>query len=593
MSSKKHKHNQSRYVTDKSTDKLFGYYINEDKFNEQLRADFDDLTKKNIEDRPGHKLSTRITDSEYKKNIGHKSDHHKKSYSPSSSSEDTELPSNSTSKKKSDVDFNDSGSSSGSTSTSETETTVKSPYKQRIDVKSELKPKTESKKDIMGEKPSLGSKPILGDKLVSNVKKYSETPEEKRARAREAYSKLQDLVERYHVSLSKYYSIDDDPDEMEAEYAMHKARRDKTNQVKFYRNMLLNIVCGIEFLNEKYDPFAFKLKDWSKQMAADQDDYTEVLEELYEKYKDKGGKMPPEIRLLFMIIMSGVTFHLSQTLFGPSGMKGAIESNPNVLNILLKTVMGTGKKDLHEPAEARGGNGPNGANATRPNNQAILDLINKRKAQSDNSNPNLNLNPTTEAPNAQTAELEKEKNELNAQKKAFEQARKDMEAQTKRQEDIFKIRVEQARQQQEQLVRQNQHLQQVISQQGQQNQPNRPNQTAPVNYGPSSVPSSLNLNAGANLFEDQNILSSPKSARAKTSSKKPKSQVQNLSDLLESLDESSELDITDILGSSKKPAKKVGSPASSRNSTKKRRTDSASEGLSTISRRTKSNVVRL
>ena len=33
--------------------------------------------------------------------------------------------------------------------------------------------------------------------------------------------------------------------------------------------------------------FEFKLKDWSKTVAADMDDYTEVLEEIYEKYKDR------------------------------------------------------------------------------------------------------------------------------------------------------------------------------------------------------------------------------------------------------------------------------------------------------------------
>ncbi len=72
---------------------------------------------------------------------------------------------------------------------------------------------------------------MLGDKLVNNIEKYNETPEERRARSRENYMKLQDLVERYNVKLTRYFSIDDDPDEMEAEYQLHKDRRHKNNQV--------------------------------------------------------------------------------------------------------------------------------------------------------------------------------------------------------------------------------------------------------------------------------------------------------------------------------------------------------------------------
>ncbi len=72
------------------------------------------------------------------------------------------------------------------------------------------------------------------------------------------------------------------------------------------------------------------------------DDYTEVLEELYEKYKDRGGKMAPEIRLLFMIIMSGVTFHLIQTLFGSAGLGNTLQNNPNMLNKLLGSLMNGG-----------------------------------------------------------------------------------------------------------------------------------------------------------------------------------------------------------------------------------------------------------
>ena len=70
-------------------------------------------------------------------------------------------------------------------------------------------------------------------------------------------------------------------------------------------------------------------------MASDVDDYTEVLEELYEKYKGKGGGLPPEIRLLGLIVMSGVSYHFSQAIINSSGMTKTLQNNPQLLNKLF------------------------------------------------------------------------------------------------------------------------------------------------------------------------------------------------------------------------------------------------------------------
>jgi hypothetical protein len=72
------------------------------------------------------------------------------------------------------------------------------------------------------------------------------------------------------------YNIDDDNDFkiMEAEYDMLKKQADETEQIrikkradedrtKFYRQILLNMVCAIEFLDEKYDVFNSMANDES------------------------------------------------------------------------------------------------------------------------------------------------------------------------------------------------------------------------------------------------------------------------------------------------------------------------------------------
>ena len=359
MSAKKS--GKKKLITDKSTDYIFEYFINEDKFNDQLKPQWDADMENKIKSRSQPKLDSRIQTDKYKDAL--------------SPSEDRELPSNSSdySDRKS-VDFTDDRSFG-----SETEA-MRSPYGKKISPSRQYsQPQHMQHQQYQQHQqyPQHQQQPQMQQhrEILPDVQKYVETAEEKRARARDELSKLQELEENYGVKLSRYYTLNDDPDEMRAEYDMWKDKRHKKNQVKLYKNILLNIVCGAEFLNDRYNPFEFKLKDWSKQVASDMDDYTEVLEEIYEKYKDRGGKMAPEIRLLFMIIMSGVTFHLSQALFGAEGLGKAVQDNPNLINKILGPLMKGGLGGLtgnSEPAEAK----------VPPHNKNILAAIRKHHQKS-------------------------------------------------------------------------------------------------------------------------------------------------------------------------------------------------------------------
>ena len=96
------------------------------------------------------------------------------------------------------------------------------------------------------------------EQLIGNMQKYTETTEERKTRAQDAYYNLHDIAQRHNVKLTRSFNIDDDPEEMEEEYKMHKQRMNKTNQVKLYEQILLIIVCGAKFINEKYNLFEFK-----------------------------------------------------------------------------------------------------------------------------------------------------------------------------------------------------------------------------------------------------------------------------------------------------------------------------------------------
>ena len=117
-------------------------------------------------------------------------------------------------------------------------------------------------------------------------------------------------------SLTKEYDFNSSISEMEYEYALLKSFADKRNGTKLYKNILLNGISLLEFMNDKYDPFDFKLKGWSEHMSVEVDSYEEILEELYEKYKGSGKSTPPEIRLILLILASGAAFHFSKTQLG-------------------------------------------------------------------------------------------------------------------------------------------------------------------------------------------------------------------------------------------------------------------------------------
>ena len=400
--------NRVRLFTDKQTDHLFDYFMNEEKFNEQLRGEWNEQIEKKIQNHQQHQLDNNVITEQCKQpsnnvNKGiYRSEREK--FTDKSERENNAKIDTSTSAKRTELpsaSVSDSSEDFIETSASEKTGHIQKNHSIRSAQTRKPDPPMRRQQSYIPPLHGVADPPLLGENLIDNVNKYATVPDEKlgtngdikepkftnrsgsddqRTRAREAYSKLQDIVDKQQVKLSREFTVDDDPEEMEAEYAMHKERRNKANQVKFYKQILLNIVCGIEFLNDKYDPFEFKLKDWSKQIAADMDDYTEVIEELYEKYKDKGGKMAPEIRLLFMIIMSGVTYHLSQALFGAGGLGNTIKNNPNILNKLLGGLM---KPNTNTNTN----NGTNTERPSAPTDKNILDAVRRHNQNKQNIQP--------------------------------------------------------------------------------------------------------------------------------------------------------------------------------------------------------------
>ena len=146
--------------------------------------------------------------------------------------------------------------------------------------------------------------------------------------------------------LSKDYNFNSDIEEMEYEFDLLKSMKDKQNGVGLYKSFLLNACTAIEFLNDRYDPFDFKLNGWSEHMNIACDDYNDVLGEIYEKYRGSGKKMEPEIKMMLMICASGASFHASNTMFKQlPGLDKLIKENPALLSKLTSQMFNDKEKE--------------------------------------------------------------------------------------------------------------------------------------------------------------------------------------------------------------------------------------------------------
>ena len=109
---------------------------------------------------------------------------------------------------------------------------------------------------------------------------------------------------------------------------------------------MMAAITGLEFLNNKFDPFDIKLDGWSESINENITDYDEVFEQLSEKYGGR-GEMAPELKLLMMLGGSAFMFHLTNTMFKSSipGMDDILKQNPDLMSQFAKAAVGSiGKK---------------------------------------------------------------------------------------------------------------------------------------------------------------------------------------------------------------------------------------------------------
>lgn len=141
------------------------------------------------------------------------------------------------------------------------------------------------------------------------------------------------------VQSSQRLTIYSDIEEIRTEYKRMTYGIEVERSIKFQRRMLIACVTGLEFLNDKFDPFDLELNGWSQNMMENVDDYDGVFEELYNKYKTK-VQVAPEVKLIMMVGGSAMMFHLTNSMFKAAvpNVSQVMKQNPGLMQNMMDAV---------------------------------------------------------------------------------------------------------------------------------------------------------------------------------------------------------------------------------------------------------------
>ena len=137
--------------------------------------------------------------------------------------------------------------------------------------------------------------------------------EEERKKKIDLINKLNRL-ETKGYNLTKRFTMDNALEEIQVEFDRLVDAKNLEASLRFQRQCMMGVVTGAEFLNSKFNPFDWELDGWSESVHENIEDFDEVFEELYDKYKGRGN-MPPEAKLLMSLVGSGFMFHMSNSFF--------------------------------------------------------------------------------------------------------------------------------------------------------------------------------------------------------------------------------------------------------------------------------------
>jgi len=212
---------------------------------------------------------------------------------------------------------------------------------EKVDVRPSIV--SDSKENLQSENKTWDGYGKFNDiPLNPNVDNSSSSRLSKEEMLKEKFLLLKKLetLEQKGVQLTKKYGMESNIQEMKGEYETVMAEKERENSVKFQGNMLSAMINGVEFLNNKFDPFDVKLDGWGEQFQENVTDYDEIFGELHEKYQSS-AKMAPEIKLIFQLGASAMMVHMTNTMFKSAmpGMDDIMRQNPDLAQQFTKAAV--------------------------------------------------------------------------------------------------------------------------------------------------------------------------------------------------------------------------------------------------------------
>ena len=154
-------------------------------------------------------------------------------------------------------------------------------------------------------------------------------------------------LEAKGVKMNQRFTAYSDINDMRHEYQRLTYASQLEASIKFQRRVLMAGSTGIEFCNKRFNPFDVELDGWSENVMENIDEYDNIFEELFVKYRES-VQVAPEIRLLMTLGGSAMMFHFTKTMFQAAmpSMNDVVKQNPdlvrNMVNAVAKTAQNAG-----------------------------------------------------------------------------------------------------------------------------------------------------------------------------------------------------------------------------------------------------------
>lgn len=156
--------------------------------------------------------------------------------------------------------------------------------------------------------------------------------------------KLEDLEKKSNgkYQMPKKFTMESPFNEVKNEYDAITEDGAKKASIKFQAQCMKMLVNGLEFLNNKFDPFDVNLDGWGDQVDENLEDYDDIFGELYDKYQSRGS-IAPELKLLFQLGGSAFMVNLSNKIFKTAtpGMDDIFRQNPDLMRSFQNAAINT------------------------------------------------------------------------------------------------------------------------------------------------------------------------------------------------------------------------------------------------------------